>query len=101
MDNYNYPEGADISSAPWNQEDDKNDKDDNKLKVLVSITMSKSFVIDVHDYPALNRNLKHVVIDQIILPHEAYQYLPYNTPDKVESDLKGYDVDSFEVVLED
>lgn len=101
MDNYNYPEGADISSAPWNQEDDV----DRKVNVLVSITMSKSFSIDLNDYPEidldLNPDLKDVVMDQIILPFEAYQYLPCNLPSKVESDLKGYNVDDLEVVLED
>lgn len=46
MDNYNYPMGADNSSAPWNQKDLK-EKD---IEVTISITLSKTVTISVNDY---------------------------------------------------
>lgn len=46
MDNFNYPMGADNSSAPWNQKDLK-EKD---IEVTISITLSKTVTISVNDY---------------------------------------------------
>jgi 5'(3')-deoxyribonucleotidase len=46
MNNYDYPEGADISSAPWNQED----PDTELIEVTISQTFSKQLDIEVDDY---------------------------------------------------
>ena len=46
MDNYNYPEGADNSLAPWNQEE----QDSELIEVTISQTFSKQLEIEVGDY---------------------------------------------------
>lgn len=46
MDNYNYPEGADNSLAPWNQEE----QDSELIEVTISQTFSKQLDIEVDDY---------------------------------------------------
>ena len=46
MNNYDYPEGADISSAPWNQEY----PDTEFIEVTISQTFSKQLEIEVDDY---------------------------------------------------
>ena len=46
MNNYDYPEGADNSSAPWNQVDNP----EMEIEVTVSVTLSKNFTIKVKDY---------------------------------------------------
>lgn len=46
MDNYNYPTGADTSSAPWNQEEQESEL----IEVTISQTFSKTVEIEVDDY---------------------------------------------------
>lgn len=46
MNNHNYPQGADTSSAPWRQEENK----PRKIKVTVSQTISATVEIEVTDY---------------------------------------------------
>lgn len=46
MNNYDYPEGADITSALWNQED----PDTELIEVTISQTFSKQLEIEVDDY---------------------------------------------------
>jgi hypothetical protein len=46
MDNYNYPAGADTSSAPWNQEEQESEL----IEVTISQTFSKTVEIEVDDY---------------------------------------------------
>jgi 5'(3')-deoxyribonucleotidase len=46
MNNYDYPEGADISSAPWNQ----GSPDTELIEVTISQTFSKQLEIEVDDY---------------------------------------------------
>lgn len=46
MDNYNYPEGADNSIAPWNQEE----RESEIIEVTISQTFSKTVEIEVDDY---------------------------------------------------
>ena len=49
MNNYDYPEGADISSAPWNQEE----QDSELIEVTISQTFSKQLEIEVDDYKTI------------------------------------------------
>lgn len=49
MDNYNYPEGADNSLAPWNQEE----QDSELIEVTISQTFSKQLEIEVDDYKTI------------------------------------------------
>ena len=49
MNNYDYPEGADITSAPWNQED----PDTELIEVTISQTFSKQLEIEVDDYKTI------------------------------------------------
>lgn len=49
MNNYDYPEGADITSAPWNQED----PDTELIEVTISQTFSKQLDIEVDDYKTI------------------------------------------------
>ena len=71
MNNYDYPEGADISSAPWNQEE----QDSELIEVTVSQTFSKQLDIEVDDY----ERVKDSDEDGI-----------YFWNDYSECDLKGY-----------
>lgn len=113
MDNYNYPLGADNSRAPWNNPDNPEEE----IEVCVSITLSKSFKIKVSDYEIEynkdedgdhydiifdNCDLKQAVKEQITLPHEAYKTILSNTErsKKVYEDIKGWNVDDYEVILE-
>lgn len=49
MNNYDYPEGADITSASWNQED----PDTELIEVTISQTFSKQLEIEVDDYKTI------------------------------------------------
>lgn len=104
-DNYNYPEGADTSNAPWNEESQKY----KRIKVTVSITLSKDLEIDINDYTIdKDKFLKSVKIDfsecdlktavkeQHILPNESYKYVD---KDYLKKELKNWIVDDFEVIL--
>lgn len=78
----NYPIGADTSDAPWNQVD----PEPKKIKVTVSITLSKTVEVEVTDYTVKKEfdedgyrgtsydfsecNLKQAVRDQIALPND-------------------------------
>lgn len=49
MNNYNYPEGANNSLAPWNQEE----QDSELIEVTISQTFSKQLEIEVDDYETI------------------------------------------------
>lgn len=105
--------------APWNQEN----PEPKKVKVTVSITLSKTFDIEVSDYTAEDEvdedgnhftsynfsdcDLKQAVEDQITLPNKAFDELHHAvflTEDCQArhslEDLKDWCVDDFEVVEE-
>lgn len=66
----------------------------NKITVTVSITMSKDFTIKPEG------NLKDAVRYQVVLPSEAHSIIGMlKEGTQAESDLKGWIVDDFEVVL--
>jgi hypothetical protein len=66
----------------------------NKITVTVSITMSKDFTIKP------GGNLKDAVRHQVVLPSEAHSIIGMlKGGTQAESDLKGWIVDDFEVVL--
>lgn len=111
MNNYDYPEGADNSAAPWNEKYKK----EKEIKVCISVTLSKSVKIRVSDYTVVDSgidedgelfkdidystcDLKKAVEEQIILPQDIYMGMPPET--KLYNDLKGWNVDDFEVVYE-
>lgn len=110
-DNYNYPVGADNADAPWNQADNP----EREVEVTVSITLSKTLKVRVDDYQIVDSgkdedgeyfedidysccDLKKAVKDQILLPQEAYITQLRET--KAWKDLKDWNVDDFEVILE-
>lgn len=104
MNNYEYPLGADNSSAPWRQKENK----PRKVKVTVSQTVSTTLEITVKDYsvetgwddelgyyPIFNYedcNLQEAVKIQHIMPNLAANMVNSNV-DWVEDD--------FEVILEE
>ena len=111
MNNYDYPCGTDTSDAPWNQVDNP----EREVEVLVSITLSKTFKVKVSDYTITDSgkdedgnyfedidysecDLKSAVESQIVLPHEAYKYVASSGNKSVKEELKGWDVDDFEVI---
>lgn len=113
MDNYNYPMGADTPRAPWNQVDNP----EREVEVLVSITLSKTFKVRVSDYIITDSgkdeeglyfedidysecDLKRAVEEQIVLPQEAHKYITSSGNKLVKEELKGWDVDDFEVLLD-
>lgn len=110
MNNYDYPLGADTKDAPWNQEE----LPEREIEVTVSITLSKTVKIKVSDYTITGSgkdedgeyfedvdysdcNLKRAVEEQITLPQNAYNKVMNR---QAYNDLKGWNVDELEVVLE-
>ena len=115
MDNYNYPMGADTKDAPWNQVDNP----EREIEVTVSVTLSKTVKIKVSDYEITdsgkdedgeyfedidysNCDLKGAVEEQIVLPQKAWDYIAPKSKKEVNAifDLKGWNVDDFEIVKE-
>lgn len=116
MNNYDYPEGADNSSAPWNEDYKK----ELEVEVCISVTLSKTVKIKVSDYTITDSgvdedgepfedvdystcDLKHAVEDQIYLPQDIEYVL--RTFDTAEAEVmankfEGWNVDDFEVVYE-
>ena len=114
-DNYNYPLGADNPDAPWNQEENPK----REIEVTVSVTLSKTIKVKVSDYDIINSgkdedgeyfedidysncDLKGAVEKQIVLPQKAWDYIAPKTNEDVKAifDLKGWNVDDFEVIEE-
>lgn len=112
MNNYDYPMGADIEDAPWNQEDTQ----EKEVEVTVSITLSKTVKIKVSDYTILDADkdengeyfedidysdcdLRSEVERQVILPQNAYELQLIET--KARKDLEGWNVDDFEAFVEE
>jgi hypothetical protein len=52
MDNYNYPAGADISSAPWNQKKQESEP----VEVTIIQTFSKDLEVLVNDYESIKES---------------------------------------------
>lgn len=87
MNNYNYPVGAEYDpKAPWNQVD----PEPRKIKVTVSITLSKTLEVEISDYTTeeevdeegnhniyydySNCDLEQAVRDQITLPNSVGEF---------------------------
>ena len=86
MNNYDYPMGADTPNAPWN----KIDPEPKKIKVTVSITLSKTVEVEVTDYTAEEDydedgyhgiiydysecDLEQAVRDQVTLPNSVGEF---------------------------
>lgn len=94
--------------APWCQKDPP----ELEIEVLVSVSLSKTVKVKVKDYRILDENkdegidfsdcdLQEAVKSQIILPHEAYNYIKTNTQcsNKAYRDLIGWDVDEMECII--
>lgn len=105
MNNYDYPLGVDNDNAPWNQRNNP----EREIEVTVSLTLSKTMKVKVDDYIVDDDgeidysecDLKKAVNEQIVLPHEAWQQIvkPSFNP-VIISELKGWDVDDYEVIIE-
>lgn len=115
--NSNYPpmSQSELDNAPWNQVDSP----EREIEVTVSVTLSKTVRISVSDYEITdsgkdedgeyfenidysNCNLKGAVEEQIVLPQKAWDYIAPKSRREVNAifDLKGWNVDDFEVVKE-
>ena len=99
--NGNYPAGADVPWAPWNEPEIEY----KEIEVTISLTISKTTKIIVPDIEDLDNSiLKTAVEDQIVLPHEIdiiKTILRNNSFNKIViEDLSGWIVDDFEVIQE-
>ena len=115
--NSNYPpmSQSEWDNAPWNQVDNP----EREIEATVSVTLSKTVKIKVSDYEIIdsgkdedgeyfddidysNCDLKGAVEKQIVLPQKAWNYIVPKTKKDVKaiSDLKGWNVDDFEIVEE-
>lgn len=109
--NSNYPimSQSEWDNAPWNEEEN----DEIEVEVTVSVTLSKTFKIKTKNYTyykdsegesiELNESdLKEDVENQIVLPQEAYEYIPGNTSKGKAAikDLKDWNVDDIAVMEE-
>lgn len=101
--NGNYPAGADVPWAPWNEPEIK----DKEVEVTISLTISKTTKITVPNIKNLDSStLKETVKEQLVLPHEVEYIKPFlknrsTLGKKVIEDLSNWVEDDFEVVLED
>ena len=101
-----YPLGAQYDpNAPYN----KKELPEVEIDVLVSITLSKTVKVKVSDYSLeyckkdfSDTDLKGAVLEQVILPEEAHKWVvPFTLKDaKAKQDLEGWNVDEFEVILD-
>ena len=111
-----YPLGAEHDpNAPWNQEE----LPEREIEVTVSVTLSKTVKIKVSDYTITDSgkdedgnyfedvdysdyDLKGAVEEQITLPQKAWDYIVPKSKREVNAifDLKGWNVDDFEVIEE-
>ena len=99
--NGNYPAGADVPWAPWNEPEIEY----KEIEVTISLTISKTTKIIVPDIEDLDNSiLKTAVEDQIVLPHEIeiIKAISGNSSldKRVIEDLSNWVVDDFEVVEE-
>lgn len=115
--NSNYPlmSQSEWDNAPWNQVDNP----EREIEVTVSVTLSKTIKVKVSDYDIINSgkdedgeyfeevdysncDLKSAVEGQIVLPQKAWDYIAPKTNEDVKAifDLKGWNVDDFEVIGE-
>lgn len=115
-----YPAGTEYSkNAPWNEHLNK----PVKVNVTVSMTLSKEFEVEVDDYSTDDEgkldfsdcDLKAAARDQIYLPDDAGDNLEWvetffdtklepnydSSYRNMVKDLKGWNVDDFEVVTDD
>lgn len=111
-----YPPGAEHDpNAPWNQEE----LTEREIEVTISVTLSKTVKIKVSDYTITDSgkdedgdyfedvdysdcDLRGAVEEQIALPQDAYNYITPKSKKEVQviSDLKEWNVDEMEVILE-
>lgn len=111
-----YPPGAEHDPrAPWNQVDPP----EREVEVTVSVTLSKTVRVKVNDYIITDSgrdedgdyfedidysdcDLKKAVEEQVTLPQDAWKNLRCTLEhrDRVFNDLKDWNVDDFEVILE-
>lgn len=112
-----YPPGAEHDPrAPYNEVETP----EREIEVTVSVTLSKTVKIKVSDYEIIdsgkdedgehfedidysNCDLKSAVKEQITLPQDAYKYVGhplFECAKKTYEDLKDWNVDDFEVILE-
>lgn len=110
-----YPAGAEFDpNAPWNQ----SDPPEKEIDVLVSVTLSKTVKVKVSDYKVIDSgkdedgnyfedidysdcDLKSVVESQVVLPNETYKFITSSGNKGVKESLKDWNVDDFEVILDD
>ena len=105
--NGNYPAGADVPWAPWNEPP----VEDIDVEVTVSLTISKTLKIHIpgmngKPFPITDSELKDAVINQKWLPHKISNIgdliiKPSPEQKSIIEDLENWNEDDFEVVLEE
>ena len=105
--NGNYPAGADVPWAPWNDPSIEN----TEIEVTVSLTLSKTLKIRVPSInnrvlPITDSELKRAVKNQVWLPHELHSVVDLILKDSpaqksIIKDWENWVEDDFEVVMED
>ena len=104
----------DTEDAPWNEKENP----ETEVEVVVNITLSKTVKVRVSDYTILDSgkdedgnyfedidyskcDLTSSVKEQVVLPHESWNYITPKSTKEINAifDLKGWDVDDFEVTL--
>lgn len=115
--NSNYPamSKSEWDRAPWNEVEPP----EKEIEVTVSITLSKTVKIKVSDYEVTefgvdddgqyyedidysNCDLKGAIEEQVVLPHKAWSCIVPKSKSDIHSisDLKDWNVDDFEAILE-
>lgn len=124
MSSIDYPLGADFDSrAPWKE----SKYEDREIEVTISLVLSKTVKVKVSDYTIKDEginedgsyycnydysecDLKKAVSNQIFLPYEAGECLRkikdsspsiLTVADKSIEDLSNWNIDEYEVILED
>lgn len=105
---------CDTEDAPWNEEEHPKEE----VEIEVVVTLVKTVKAEVDDYIILDSgkdedgnyfedidyskcDLTSAVKEQVVLPHESWNYITPKSTKEINAifNLKGWDVDNFEVVL--
>lgn len=105
MNNYDYPMGADTSSAPWNQIDNP----PIEVEVDVTLTLNKTIKVNITDYEYDDEgnidyskcDIQEVVLNQAILPQHAHMYIKPRSTNEMSavSALRNWDLINIEAEI--
>ena len=101
MDNYNYPEGSDTSSAPWNMEENT----PREFEVTVTCSLDKNITLVTSDYileiEKDEDGINEIINTEDICWEEVYNENHYTIEDLLKefSEILKYHIDTMDKSL--